>query len=166
MRWRSLNHLSSVHLFFFLKWSCVVSFVRQIICFKCLRKNERKKKNLVFCCSDPAVVGGRCLTSCLSGFNSGEKCSFNSIFVFPVQETTVDVFWFTSLTGCWDSLSREPRDVCQTSRHECKVCQRASWATLSSDTHTALMSSRHLKLCNVQQQQSSVLLTVRLSVLL
>ena len=132
------------------------------------------KKNFEFRCPNPAVVVGcRCLTSCLSSLNGGaKKWSFDGICVcvcvcdFPpsskLTPARVDAFGLLSWQASVSS-SREPQGVCQCSRGEREVCRRASWATLRNDTHTAPM--KHLKLRNVQQQQSSVLLTVGLSCL-
>lgn len=137
-----------------------------IICFEGLL---RRKKNFELSCPNPAVVVGcRCLTSCLSSLNGGEKNGASMVFVWgffspsKLTPARVDVFGllFWQASG---SSSREPQGVCQCSYGEREVCQRASWATLRNDTHTALM--KHLKLRNVQQQQSSVLLTVGLSCL-
>lgn len=63
-----------------------------------------------------------------------EKNVASIIFVF-CQTYTVDVFCLLF----WRARIASPEDHRMFARHhtnECKVCQRASWATFSNDTHT------------------------------
>lgn len=106
-------------------------YAKLIICSK--RNSRISPPKTCSCWLRPAGVW-----QVVQGFNAGEKCSFNNICVIIFGQTYTGYsgrFLFALLT-CLDSLPGGPQDVCQTSHHECKVCQKTSWATFSNDTHT------------------------------